>query len=60
MIHEKEANLDISVSFKVEFGEATDVATPIHVNSEVTEEINDGGCTLRKGIPEHEWRQYDR
>lgn len=45
--------LDISMPFKVEFGEAADITTSINMNSEFPEEVDDGRCTMRQGEPEY-------
>src|SRR5438477_12834090 len=60
VIHQKRADLDVSMSFKIEFGEATHVATAINMDSKVTEEINDSGRASREREPEHEWCQHNR
>ena len=39
--------LDISMPFKVEFGEAANITTSINMNSEFPEEVDDGWCTMR-------------
>ena len=44
---------------EIELGETANIPSARYVYSEIMKEINNCGCTLREGEPEHKWRQDD-
>lgn len=48
------------MSLKIELGKAAHVASPIYMDREFPEEIDDCWCTQREGEPQHKGRKNHR
>lgn len=48
------------MSLEIKHRKAAHIPEPIDMNRELAEEIDDGGCARREGVPQYERRQDDR